>query len=154
MVHGASLSPDAVPVNLLRTLTVVARCRAIGLANGAGAREPATKTQESRCHRTRAQVRSCRGRGATVTGRAIDVAGAAVRPSTVVPVSDGTAEPDLAEALELRGELLLACREVLLGVASGRASALGNTAPRSRAACASRRRGLRRSPCAERAEAV
>jgi hypothetical protein len=33
-------------------------------------------------------------------------------------------EPDLAEALELRDELLMACREVLLGVGTRAASAL------------------------------
>jgi hypothetical protein len=33
-------------------------------------------------------------------------------------------EPDLAEALEVRDELLLACRDVLLGVGTRRASAL------------------------------
>ena len=33
-------------------------------------------------------------------------------------------EPDLAEALELRDELLMACREVLLGVGTRQASAL------------------------------
>jgi hypothetical protein len=33
-------------------------------------------------------------------------------------------EPDLAEALELRDELLIACREVLLGVGTREASAL------------------------------
>lgn len=36
----------------------------------------------------------------------------------------GRSEPDLAEALELRDELLLACRDVLLGVGSRRAAAL------------------------------
>jgi hypothetical protein len=39
-------------------------------------------------------------------------------------VSEGGPEPDLAEALELRDELLIACREVLLGVGSREASAL------------------------------
>ena len=33
-------------------------------------------------------------------------------------------EPDLAEELELRDELLMACREVLLGVGTRKASAL------------------------------
>jgi hypothetical protein len=33
-------------------------------------------------------------------------------------------EPDLAEALELRDELLVACREVLLGVGTTHAAAL------------------------------
>jgi hypothetical protein len=33
-------------------------------------------------------------------------------------------EPDLAEALELRDELLMACREVLLGVGTRAASSL------------------------------
>lgn len=33
-------------------------------------------------------------------------------------------EPDLAEALELRDELLIACREVLLGVGTREAAAL------------------------------
>jgi hypothetical protein len=40
------------------------------------------------------------------------------------PVSDGRPEPDPAEALELRDELLIACREVLLGVGTREASAL------------------------------
>jgi hypothetical protein len=39
-------------------------------------------------------------------------------------VTAGNSEPDLAEALELRDELLLACRDVLLGVASRQASML------------------------------
>jgi hypothetical protein len=43
---------------------------------------------------------------------------------TVAAVSEGRSEPDLAEALELRDELLVACREVLLGVGSREASAL------------------------------
>ncbi len=34
-------------------------------------------------------------------------------------------EPDLAEALELRDELLVACREVLLTVGTKEAAALG-----------------------------
>ena len=33
-------------------------------------------------------------------------------------------EPDLAEALELRDELLIACREVLLGVSTPAAAAM------------------------------
>ena len=33
-------------------------------------------------------------------------------------------EPDLAEALELRDELLVACRDVLLGVGTPEAAAL------------------------------
>lgn len=33
-------------------------------------------------------------------------------------------DPDLAEELELRDELLLACREVLLGIGSTQAAAL------------------------------
>jgi hypothetical protein len=33
-------------------------------------------------------------------------------------------EPDLAEALELRDELLMACRDVLLGVGTREAAAL------------------------------
>jgi len=33
-------------------------------------------------------------------------------------------EPDLAEELELRDELLLACRDVLLGIGSKEAAAL------------------------------
>ena len=36
----------------------------------------------------------------------------------------GRGEPDLAEELELRDELLLACREVLLGVGTPAAAAL------------------------------
>jgi hypothetical protein len=36
----------------------------------------------------------------------------------------GGPEPDLAEALELRDELLMACREVLLGVGTREAAAL------------------------------
>jgi hypothetical protein len=39
-------------------------------------------------------------------------------------VSERRAEPDLAEALELRDELLTACREVLLGVGTREAAAL------------------------------
>jgi hypothetical protein len=39
-------------------------------------------------------------------------------------VTAGNVDPDLAEALELRDELLLACRDVLLGVATRQASAL------------------------------
>jgi hypothetical protein len=37
---------------------------------------------------------------------------------------EGNAGLDLAEALELRDELLLACRELLLGVGTPRAAAL------------------------------
>ena len=44
--------------------------------------------------------------------------------STVAPVRKARREPDLAEALELRDELLVACREVLLGVGTREASAL------------------------------
>jgi hypothetical protein len=47
--------------------------------------------------------------------------------TTVVDVTAGepkTSEPDLAEELELRDELLLVCREVLLGVGTRQASAL------------------------------
>ena len=36
----------------------------------------------------------------------------------------GRAEPDVAEALELRDELLIACRELLLGVGTQEAAAL------------------------------
>jgi hypothetical protein len=43
---------------------------------------------------------------------------------TVVTVTMGRQEPDLAEELELRDELLMACREVLLGVGTRAASAL------------------------------
>jgi hypothetical protein len=43
---------------------------------------------------------------------------------TVVTVTKGPQEPDLAEELELRDELLMACREVLLGVGTRAASAL------------------------------
>jgi hypothetical protein len=39
-------------------------------------------------------------------------------------VSNGPSEPDPAEALEARDELLIACREVLLGVGTRAASAL------------------------------
>ena len=39
-------------------------------------------------------------------------------------VSERRVELDLAEALELRDELLVACREVLLGVGSPESSAL------------------------------
>ena len=39
-------------------------------------------------------------------------------------MSVGGPEPDLAEALELRDELLMACREVLLGVGMREAAAL------------------------------
>jgi hypothetical protein len=38
--------------------------------------------------------------------------------------SASVADPDLAEALELRDELLIACREVLLGVGTKEAAAL------------------------------
>ena len=38
--------------------------------------------------------------------------------------SGASAEPDLAEALELRDELLMACREVLLGVGTHETAAL------------------------------
>jgi len=39
-------------------------------------------------------------------------------------VGEARREPDLAEALELRDELLVACREVLLGVGTREASTL------------------------------
>jgi hypothetical protein len=39
-------------------------------------------------------------------------------------MSVGGLDPDLAEALELRDELLMACREVLLGVGTREAAAL------------------------------
>ena len=39
-------------------------------------------------------------------------------------MSVGGPDPDLAEALELRDELLMACREVLLGVGTREAAAL------------------------------
>jgi hypothetical protein len=39
-------------------------------------------------------------------------------------VHNGPSEPDPAEALETRDELLIACREVLLGVGTPEASAL------------------------------
>jgi len=39
-------------------------------------------------------------------------------------VHERQGDPDLAEALELRDELLLACREVLLGVGTREASGL------------------------------
>ena len=45
-------------------------------------------------------------------------------PCTVAAVSERGVEPDLAEALELRDELLVACREVLLGVGTREAAAL------------------------------
>ena len=38
--------------------------------------------------------------------------------------SGAGSEPDLAEALELRDELLMACRETLLGVGTREAAAL------------------------------
>jgi hypothetical protein len=41
-----------------------------------------------------------------------------------VRTSGARDEPDLAEALELRDELLVACREVLLGVGTKEAAAL------------------------------
>ena len=44
--------------------------------------------------------------------------------ATVAAMAAHGAEPDLAEALELRDELLLACRDVLLGVGTRQASAL------------------------------
>ena len=40
------------------------------------------------------------------------------------PSPRGRAEPDIAEALELRDELLIACPELLLGVGSREAAAL------------------------------
>ena len=40
------------------------------------------------------------------------------------PSPRGRAEPDIAEALELRDELLVACRELLLGVGTREAAAL------------------------------
>ena len=40
------------------------------------------------------------------------------------PSPRGRAEPDVAEALELRDELLVACRELLLGVGTREAAAL------------------------------
>jgi hypothetical protein len=46
--------------------------------------------------------------------------GAAAGRSTVIAVP----EPDLAEALELRDELLVACREVLLTVGTRHAASL------------------------------
>jgi hypothetical protein len=42
----------------------------------------------------------------------------------VEPSPRGRAEPDIAEALELRDELLVACRELLLGVGTREAAAL------------------------------
>ena len=42
----------------------------------------------------------------------------------VEPSPRGRAEPDVAEALELRDELLVACRELLLGVGTREAAAL------------------------------
>jgi hypothetical protein len=42
----------------------------------------------------------------------------------VEPSRRGRAEPDVAEALELRDELLIACRELLLGVGTREAAAL------------------------------
>jgi hypothetical protein len=54
-------------------------------------------------------------------------AAAADCATTVVDVTAAEprrSEPDLAEELELRDELLLACREVLLGVGTRHASAL------------------------------
>jgi hypothetical protein len=42
----------------------------------------------------------------------------------VTPGEPSRSQPDLAEELELRDELLLACREVLLGVGTRHASAL------------------------------
>jgi hypothetical protein len=47
-----------------------------------------------------------------------------LRPATVAAVASHESEPDLAEALELRDELLLACRDALLGVGTRQASAL------------------------------
>jgi hypothetical protein len=57
------------------------------------------------------------------TGRRADRDRLGGLTSTVVSVSTGR-EPDLAEELELRDELLMACRVVLLGVAPRAASAL------------------------------
>jgi hypothetical protein len=39
-------------------------------------------------------------------------------------ITPGGHEPDLAEELELRDELLMACREVLLGVGTRKAAGL------------------------------
>jgi hypothetical protein len=52
--------------------------------------------------------------------------GASIPPATVAEVSARRpgSEPDLAEELELRDELLVACREVLLGVGTREAAAL------------------------------
>jgi hypothetical protein len=47
----------------------------------------------------------------------------AIHPVAVEP-RDGDAEPDLAQELEVRDELLIACREVLLGVGTRQAAAL------------------------------
>jgi hypothetical protein len=45
--------------------------------------------------------------------------------ATVAGVQSGAgSEPDLAEALELRDELLLVCREVLLGVGTREAASI------------------------------
>jgi hypothetical protein len=44
--------------------------------------------------------------------------------STVAGVQPGRPEPDLAEELEARDELLIACRQVLLGMGSREAAAL------------------------------
>ena len=57
------------------------------------------------------------------TGKRFEVAHATAT-CTVAPVGEARREPDLAEALELRDELLVACREVLLGVGTREASAL------------------------------
>ena len=50
--------------------------------------------------------------------------GSSGRPRTVVGVSPPASDPDLAEALELRDELLMACRDVLLTVGTRPAAAL------------------------------
>jgi hypothetical protein len=50
--------------------------------------------------------------------------GTAWSTSTVVRVSSRRPEPDLAEELELRDELLIACRTELLRVGTREASAL------------------------------
>jgi len=49
---------------------------------------------------------------------------AATSTAAWATVAHVPSEPDLAEALELRDELLMACREVLLGVGTREAAAL------------------------------
>ena len=86
--------------------------RGSGLGHGVGSVVTASKRRGTRNH-------SIEGRGSSP-----ETAGAACPTSTVVRVSSRRPEPDLAEELELRDELLIACRTELLRVGTREASAL------------------------------